>query len=69
MPASDIRPTQTRGGTAREGEHEHEWGLGTGVTELRQDVRRLDGRLLPLLVAQIATLGTALAAAVATVAG
>lgn len=63
-------------------EHEREWPLdvavgelradvrhlGTGVMELRQDVRRLDARLFQLLLAQIATLGAALAAVIAAVA-
>jgi hypothetical protein len=35
------------------------------VTELRQDVRRLDGRLFQLLLAQLATLAAALGALVA----
>lgn len=35
------------------------------VSELRQDVRRLDGRLFQLLLAQLATLAAALGALVA----
>lgn len=46
--------------------------LATDVTELRQefrhDIRRLDGRIFQLLLAQLATLATALGALVATLA-
>jgi hypothetical protein len=39
--------------------------LAEDVTQLRQDVRRLDGRLFQLLLAQLATLAAALGALVA----
>lgn len=39
--------------------------LAKDVTELRQDVRRLDGRLFQLLLAQLATLAAALGSLVA----
>ena len=42
--------------------------LADDVTELRQDVRRLDGRLLQLLLAQLATLAAALGALLAALA-
>jgi uncharacterized coiled-coil protein SlyX len=42
--------------------------LAEDVTELRQDVRRLDGRLFQLLLAQLATLAAALGSLVATLA-
>jgi hypothetical protein len=64
-------------------EHEREWPLEVVVAELRsdvrhlaadlaglrQDVRRLEGRLFQLLVAQIATLATALASLIVVLAG
>jgi hypothetical protein len=42
--------------------------LADDVTELRQDVRRLDGRLFQLLLAQLATLAAALGALLAALA-
>jgi hypothetical protein len=42
--------------------------LAENVTELRQDVRRLDGRLFQLLLAQLATLAAALGALLAALA-
>jgi hypothetical protein len=42
--------------------------LADNVTELRQDVRRLDGRLFQLLLAQLATLAAALGALLAALA-
>jgi len=42
--------------------------LAEDVTELRQDVRRLDGRLFQLLLAQLATLAAALGSLVAILA-
>jgi hypothetical protein len=42
--------------------------LADDVTELRQDVRRLDGRLFQLLLAQLATLAAALGSLVAALA-
>jgi hypothetical protein len=42
--------------------------LADDVTELRQDVRRLDGRLVQLLLAQLATLAAALGALLAALA-
>jgi len=42
--------------------------LAGDVTELRQDVRRLDGRLFQLLLAQLATLAAALGSLVAALA-
>jgi hypothetical protein len=42
--------------------------LAEDVTELRQDVRRLDGRLFQLLLAQLATLAAALGALLAALA-
>jgi hypothetical protein len=42
--------------------------LAEDVTELRQNVRRLDGRLFQLLLAQLATLATALGALLAALA-
>jgi len=60
-------------------EREHAWSLealvaetrrialhtADATTELRQDVRRLDGRLFHMLLLQLATLVTALSALVA----
>ena len=43
--------------------------LETELAELRQDIRRLDARLFQLMLAQIATLATAMGALVATLAG
>jgi hypothetical protein len=42
--------------------------LADDVTELRRDVRRLDGRLYQLLLAQLATLAAALGALLAALA-
>jgi hypothetical protein len=42
--------------------------LAEDVTELRRDVRRLDGRLFLLLLAQLATLAAALGSLVAALA-
>jgi hypothetical protein len=42
--------------------------LAENVTELRQDVRRLDGRLFQLLLAQLATPAAALGALLAALA-
>lgn len=42
--------------------------LAEDVTELRHDVRRLDGRLFLLLLAQLATLAAALGSLVAALA-
>jgi uncharacterized protein involved in exopolysaccharide biosynthesis len=39
------------------------------LAELRQDIRRLDTRVFQLLLAQLATLATAMGALVATLAG
>jgi len=63
-------------------EREHGWSLealaaetrattvhvAEDLTELRQDVRRLDGRLFQLILVQLATLATALASLVAALA-
>jgi hypothetical protein len=59
-------------------ENQHAWGpdavvaemradvrhLASDMTELRQDVRRIDGRVLQMLLLQVATLATLLAALV-----
>ena len=39
--------------------------LGSDVREIKQDIRRLDNRIFQLMLAQLATLGTALASLVA----
>ena len=38
--------------------------LGSDVTELKQDVRRIDGRVFQMLVLQVATLATLVGALV-----
>jgi hypothetical protein len=41
--------------------------LTAEMVEVKQDIRRLDGRVFQLMLAQLATLGTALASLVATI--
>jgi hypothetical protein len=41
--------------------------VGEDVTELRQDTRRLDDRLVQLMLVQLATLATAFASLIAAV--
>ena len=43
--------------------------IETDIASLRGEVRRLDARLFQLLLAQLATLATALGALVASIAG